>query len=92
MASFAFQYIYRLSSAPQPLQANFIDIAIAVTTDLCGGAPFVTGCTSGVMLGRASRGAQGISSPASKAGTVAGAAKSTPKSWPMLRATTLATM
>lgn len=56
----AIQWIHNLSSVPQPLQANFIDVATAVATDPCGSAAFITGYTTGVMPGLASRGAQDI--------------------------------
>ncbi len=56
----ALQWVHNLSSEPQPLQANFIDIGTAVATDPCGGAAYIAGYTAGVMPGEASRGAQDI--------------------------------
>jgi hypothetical protein len=56
----AIEWIHNLSSVPQPLQANFTDVATAVATDPCGSEAFITGYTTGVMPGQASRGAQDI--------------------------------
>lgn len=54
------QWIHNLSSVPQPLEANFLDIGTAVATDAGGSAAFIAGYTMGVMPGEASRGARDI--------------------------------